>query len=111
MSLHFPRQVKIDSFKSDGFRFADMRYQGDLLILAAGIFRFDGDILAIDLTGLDIFIYGTGKNIVMPNFETRAYFKSSKVALDPMQTHHALATYNLLLDEKRAVGAVLTYYV
>lgn len=63
--------------------------------------------LAFHLTGIELLLIGTGKNIAFIAPEIRAALKTRGVALEVMDTGAASRTYNVLLSEGRRVAAAL----
>jgi uncharacterized protein len=108
----------IEAYGKGGFRFADMSHRGSILCLPQGIWASDvkaaGDIdleslsLAFADGGeIDHFLIGTGKDIAPLPPAIRDAFRSRRIVVEPMSTGAAVRTYNILLGERRRVGALL----
>jgi uncharacterized protein len=108
----------IEAYGKGGFRFADMSHRGSILCLPQGIWASevkspgDIDIEALSLAladgaAIDHFLVGTGKDIVPLASAVRDAFRSRRIVVEPMSTGAAVRTYNILLGERRRVGALL----
>ena len=108
----------IEAYGKGGFRFADMSHRGSILCLPQGIWASDAKTAAdIDLgtlsfaladgAAIDHFLIGTGKDIAPLAPAIRDAFRSRRIVVEPMSTGAALRTYNILLGERRRVGALL----
>jgi uncharacterized protein len=56
---------------------------------------------------IDILLIGMGVDMARPPKPVREALQAAGLMIDPMATGHAVATYNLLLAEKRRVAAAL----
>lgn len=116
MSPHYPAQAVIDSYGSGGFAFAGMSHRGSILALPSGIHAWTPDPAALTIEDfslplagrhdIELLIIGTGP-AMLPLSRLRAALASAGLNTDVMATGHAVATYNLLLAEKRRVAAAL----
>jgi uncharacterized protein len=115
---HYPGKATIDGYGAGGFRFAGMSHKGSILATPSGIRAFapktaaeiDAASLApvfADAGGIELLILGTGRDIVPVTPELRGRLKEAGIAVDPMPTAAATATYNILLGEDRKVAAAL----
>jgi uncharacterized protein len=115
---HLPRPVPIDAYGKGGFRFADMSHRGSLLCLPGGIWasavtaasEIDEAVLARALApgaAIDHFIVGTGKDPAALPPALRTAFRQRHITLEAMTTGAAVRTYNILLGERRRIGALL----
>jgi uncharacterized protein len=118
---HFPNAVPIDSYGNGGFRFAGMSHRGSLLCLPTGIWaspvtsadEIDDAALALVLepatpdAAVDHFLIGTGKNFIAVAPALREAFKARRIVVESMSTGAAVRTYNILLGERRRIGALL----
>ncbi|MEM1045733.1 MAG: MTH938/NDUFAF3 family protein [Pseudomonadota bacterium] len=113
---HFPDRAPIDAYGDGGFKFANMAHRGGLLCLPSGIHGWSADRLeACDVAAfqpvfdeadaIEIFLFGTGRDLVPIAKDLRARFRDHAIMADPMSTGAAVRTYNVLLAEGRAVGA------
>lgn len=114
--LHFPERAPIDAYGDGGFRFAEARHAGSLLIIPSGMYAWAPVTMddvkpkvfsrAFDeATGIDFLLFGTGDGRVMPaQALTKAFIKAG-IGLEVMDTGAACRTYNVLLGEGRAVAA------
>jgi uncharacterized protein len=116
-SRHLPQAAPIEAYGKGGFRFAGMSHRGSLLCLPDGIWPapvhapqdITAETFALVFAGapIDHFLIGTGRDIVPLRREFRALFAERDVAVETMTTASAIMTYNILLEERRRVGALL----
>jgi uncharacterized protein len=115
-AAQFPGRAPIDAYGNGGFRFAGMSHRGSILCLPSGISAWDpaepldAPSLAPALAeagALGLLILGTGRSLALPAASVRQAFAQAGVALEPMDTGAACRTYNILLAERRPVGAAL----
>jgi uncharacterized protein len=59
-----------------------------------------------DDAGIDHFLVGTGESMV-PLPQLRDAFRHRRIVLEAMTTGAAVRTYNILLGERRRIGAFL----
>ena len=55
----------------------------------------------------DILLFGSGKNLVFPNFDIIRSLRSNGISLEVMDTAAACRTFNVLRSEDRHVVAIL----
>ena len=114
----YPYQVPIDAYGNGGFRFADMSHRGSLLCLPSGVRAWsvseasllrpeDLAVVLAEAARIDVLLLGTGREHVMPQPALRQAFAAAGIGLEPMTTGSAARTYNILLGERRKVGAAL----
>ena len=116
-SPHLPYAAPVEAYGKGGFRFAGMSHRGSLLCLPDGIWaspvRGPQDIGAEVLTSvfagapIDHFLIGTGRDIAPLPRASSALFAGRGIAVETMTTASAIMTYNILLGERRRVGALL----
>jgi uncharacterized protein len=117
-SRHLPHPAPIEAYGNGGFRFAEMSHRGSLLCLPQGIWaspvsapeEIDSATLALALApdaGIDHFMIGTGTAPFRPPADLREAFRVRHIVLEAMTTGAAVRTYNILLGERRRVGALL----
>ena len=115
---HLPRQALIDAHGGGGFRFDGMSHRGSLLCLPHGIWASgvtcatEVDLAALSLafaadTVIDHFLIGTGKDAFPLPQPMRDAFRARRIVLEAMTTGAAVRTYNILLGERRRIGALL----
>jgi uncharacterized protein len=115
---HLPHAAAIDAYGMGGFRFGGMSHRGSLLCLPHGIWASAvtsaGAIDIADLsrvfateTVVDHFLIGTGVGPVAVPQSLRDAFRERRIALEAMTTGAAVRTYNILLAERRRIGALL----
>jgi uncharacterized protein len=118
---HLPNPAPIEAYGNGGFRFAGMSHRGSLLCLPNGIWASDvksvGEIdeaaLALVLSpatpeaAVDHFLIGGGKDFPVMPPSLRNAFRARRIALEVMTTGVAVRTYNILLGERRRIGALL----
>jgi uncharacterized protein len=115
---HLPYPVTIDAYGSGGFRFGGMSHRGSLLCLPDGIWAWPVSSVK-ELTeaalapvferapALDLFLIGAGRDPYALPEPLRARFRALSISVDCLATGSAAQTYNILLGEKRRVGAGL----
>ncbi len=117
-AAYYPGQVPIDAYGNGGFRFAGLSHRGSLLVLPSGIYAWDVteppdlspgsfDLPIRETASADFLLLGTGRNQCFPDAVIEALFASADLGLEVMDTGAACRTYNLMLEEKRAVMAAL----
>jgi uncharacterized protein len=114
---HFPGRPTIDAYGNGGFRFAGMSHRGSILALPSGVYAWPADVAALTPTdfaavlaeraGVDLLLIGMGATMARPPKPVRDAIVASGMMVDYMATSHAIATYNLLLAERRKVAAAL----
>ena len=115
---YVPGRHKIDDYGGGGFRFADMSHKGSILALHSGVRAVplgaaaEIDEATIDRAlsesgGLDVFVVGTGQDLLPLASVLRAKLRAAGVGCETMATGAAVRTYNMLVDEDRRVGALL----
>jgi len=117
-SGHYPYQAAIDAYGNGGFRFADMSHRGSLLCLPNGMHAWsvrEADDLTLESLApvlavadeLDVLLIGLGHDIRALDPAIRTSLRERGVIVEATATGGAVRTYNVLLGEKRAVGAAL----
>ena len=115
---HLPRAAQIEAYGSGGFRFAGMSHRGSLLCRPDGIWpcpvRAPQDIttetLALVLAegaAINHFLIGAGRDFWPLPRELAGIFAERGIAVESMTTASAIMTYNILLEERRRVAALL----
>lgn len=115
---HLPYAAPIEAYGRDGFRFADMSHRGSLLCLPDGIWpsavtSFDDlndgalELVFARAGNITLCLIGAGaRSAILPS-TLRQKFAESKISVEVMTTSSAVSTYNILLDERRPVAALL----
>lgn len=112
---HYPYQAAVDAYGSGGFRFAEMSHKGSLIGLPSGMYAWDveapEDITLASLSRImdaadevDVLLIGTGSDIAAIPAEIRTAFRERGVIVEAVATGSAVRTYNVLMNEKRAVA-------
>lgn len=115
---HFPERAPIDAYGDGGFRFADARHEGSLLIVPSGMYAWGpvtlGDAgpkafarVFEEAEEIDFLLFGTGLERREPPPGLLQAFSEAGVGLEVMDTGAACRTYNVLLGEERAFAAAL----
>ena len=115
---HLPTPVSIDAYGNGGFRFGAMSHRGSLLCLPDGIWAWPvrnvSELTEAALApvferapALDLFLIGAGRDPYALPEPLRARFRALSISVDCLATGSAAQTYNILLGEKRRVGAGL----
>ena len=108
----------IAGYGNGGFRIGDNKLSGNLLLSSKRFYAWDlGDFEALNIEslsqllegeeGLEIILFGTGKNIKLLPKKIIKHLSDKKIAFDMMDTGAACRTYNVLQVEGRRVGAAL----
>ncbi len=114
----FPGQPQIDAYGNNGFRFAEMSHVGSVLFLPDGVYswpitNFEQITLASfakvfeNAHKIEFLLFGTGEKQVFPNITIRRAFEQHNIGFDFMDTGAACRTYNICMEERRAVAAAL----
>jgi uncharacterized protein len=117
-SPHLPRAAQIEAYGKGGFTFAGMSHRGSLLCLPDGIWaspvRTTQDITDATLAlvfaegaAIDHFLIGAGRDFWPLPRELAERLNERGIAAEAMTTGSAVMTYNILLDERRRVAALL----
>ena len=113
-----PERVPINAYGDGGFRFGEMSHRGSLLILPGGVYGWAPDSFDelvpdafLRVFGhakeIDFLLLGTGAQRLNPRPELAQAFVEAGIGLEIMDTGAACRTFNVLLDESRAVAAAL----
>ncbi len=113
---HFPGRAPIEAYGNGGFRFAGMSHRGSLMCLPSGIYGWnvetpdDLDLKAFETLfaendRIELFLLGTGIELVRIPANIRAMFREQAIQADSMNTGAAVRTFNVMLAENRAVAA------
>ena len=115
---HLPQPAPVDAYGDGGFRFGGMSHRGSLLCFPDGIWvwpimnvaELSAETLApafARAAELDFFLIGGGRDpFVLPE-KLRQRFRDVSLSVDAMPTGAAVRTWNVLLAERRRVGAAL----
>ncbi|MHA1165905.1 MAG: Mth938-like domain-containing protein [Alphaproteobacteria bacterium] len=117
-SPFLPERVPIDAYGGGGFRFGEMSHRGSLLILPGGVYgwplvSFDEmtpdvfDRVFGQAKEIDFLLLGTGERRLNPPGDVSQAFHEAGIGLEIMDTGAACRTFNVLLQESRAVAAAL----
>lgn len=117
MTAHFPGRAAIEGYGAGGFSFAQMSHRGAILALPSGVYAWNPDPAALtpadfamvlaEREEIDLLLIGMGPVMARPPRPVRDAFAAAGLMYDAMATGHAVATYNLLLEERRRVAAAL----
>jgi uncharacterized protein len=116
-SPHLPYPAPIDTYGKGGFRFAGMSHLGSLLCTPDGIWACEvvspatirEETFGIVFTGspIDYFVIGAGRDPWPLPQRLRQRFRDHRMTVETMSTAAAVSTYNILLGERRRIGALL----
>ncbi len=113
-----PGRKAIASYGDGGFRIADERHDGSVLVFPDRVMAWPVSRKA-DLApesfrevtaaagAVDILLLGCGSEIPTVPRAVRDILKAHRIVVDAMDTGAACRTYNVLLGEGRAVAAAL----
>ncbi len=113
-----PGQPLIDAYGNNGFRFGDMSHVGSVLFLPDGVYSWpvqnfeDISLASFDKIfqrqdKIEFLLFGTGPTQLFPSLALRRAFEKHKIGFDFMDTGAACRTYNICMEERRAVAAAL----
>ena len=114
-----PGAFPIEGLGRGGFQFAGMSHIGSLLALPDGIRAIEpktfaevdeavlAPLFALPRGAVELLLCGCGPSLQPVPPALRKALLDAGVRCDPMSTVAAAQTYNILLGEKRLVGAVL----
>lgn len=108
----------IDSFASWGFSVNGVTLRGTVLLLPRTQLLFSPVSLdeltpdSLEVLGLlepptELLIVGTGRRAAKLPAAAAEWLERHRIAADPMPTQHACSTFNFMVQERRAVAAVL----
>lgn len=114
----YPYQATIDAYGNGGFRFAEMSHKGSLLCLPTGMQAWsvtESGKISLDALQpvfdaadeLDVLLIGLGTTASQLPRDIREALRASAIIAEATDTGGAIRTYNILLGERRAVGAAL----
>jgi uncharacterized protein len=117
-AARYPYETAVTAYGNGGFRFADMSHKGSILCLPSGVYAWDAidaasltedDFARVfaDLAAPATLLLGTGAAQLWPCAALTQAFATRGIGLEVMSTGAAARTYNVLLAEKRRVGAAL----
>jgi uncharacterized protein len=117
-AAHYPGRAPIDAYGNGGFRFADMSHRGSILCLPSGIHGWEaeeGKALTVadierivaERDNIDVLLVGTGVDLKPLPKDVRQALREAGIAVEQMSTGSCVRTYNVLLQEDRAVAAAL----
>ena len=116
VEAHYPGQPHIEAYGNAGFRFGGGSHKGALLFLPGGVLSWDVGLVDdmvlaqfepvfAQAPQIELFLLGSGEQLVFPKTEIRQAFAAHGVGLEVMNTGAACRTYNVLLSEDRAIAA------
>ena len=112
-----PGQFPVDAYGEGGFKFGDMSHRGSILALPSGVYAWSATsaqeinpqslerLFAEPRGSIELLIVGTGRDLVPASRELRDALREAGIRVDTMGTGAAVATYNILLGERRRVAA------
>lgn len=114
----YPAEASVTAYGNGGFRFADMSHKGSILCMPSGVYAWAATtvenmtaaMLALPLSELtppSVLLLGTGVLQAWPPEPVVKAFANAGIGLEVMSTGAAARTYNILLAERRHVGAAL----
>jgi uncharacterized protein len=115
---HLPQPAQIEAYGNGGFRFGGVSHRGSLLCFPDGVWAWPvasadeigEDTLARFFTRAPMLHYvllGTGPDLWPLPDALRQRFRALRLTVETMPTGAAVRTYNVLLAERRPVGAGL----
>jgi uncharacterized protein len=117
VTAHYPGRAEIEGYGRGGFSFAQMSHRGSILALPSGIYAWDVNaanlrpedfaMVLAERAEIDLLLIGMGPMMARPPRSVRDALHAAGLMIDAMATGHAIATYNLLLGERRRVAATL----
>jgi uncharacterized protein len=113
-----PGRHPIDAFGNGGFRLGGVSHTGSLLITPSGARALPAvslDALTVEMLApllaeaadIDMLLIGSGPNIHPAPKHVRELLSAAGLAFDVMDTHAAVRTYNVVVDEARRVACIM----
>jgi uncharacterized protein len=117
-SPHLPRPTLIDSYGDGGFRFGHLSHRGSVLCLPDGVWAIaattpaeigEGEIelLLGSTPPVEHLLIGAGRDPWPLPDALRTRLRENGIVTESMTTGAAVRTWNMLLSERRRVGALL----
>ena len=118
MRPRFEGQPIIDAYGDSGFRLAEQRFEGSILLTPRGLYPWSpshaGEATVESLTPIvesagefDFFIVGSGAQFARLPADVMQFLHAERIVPDIMLTGAACRTYNILKAENRRVAAAL----
>lgn len=112
----FQGQPPVDAYGDGGFRLAEQRFEGSVLVTPLGLYpwmpKAVEEITPASLAPIvealghfDFVIIGSGETTLRLPADARRRLESQAIFPDVMATGAACRTYNLMLSENRRVAA------
>ena len=114
-----PGRHTIDGYGHGGFQFGGMSHRGSILALPDGVRAFApktfaevdeaslAPLFALPRGSVELMLFGCGPQLLPIAPALRQKLRDFGIRCDPMYTGAACQTYNILLGERRLVGAAL----
>ncbi|MCF6264767.1 MAG: Mth938-like domain-containing protein [Xanthomonadales bacterium] len=109
--------LSIHSIGAEGIRIGDQCYQQTLLLTGSEVMLLPQVKCLADITNPliesallsnpDVVLIGTGDTLLRPSRKQYLDWLNAGVGVEPMDTHAASRTFNILLSEARLVAAIL----
>lgn len=117
-SPHLPRPALIDSYGDGGFRFGHLSHRGSVLCLPDGVWAIPAtapaeigegelELLLASTPPIEHLLIGAGRDPWPLPEALRTRLRESGMVTESMTTGAAVRTWNMLLSERRRVGALL----
>jgi uncharacterized protein len=119
---YVPGRHAIEAYGAGGFRFAGMSHVGSILVTPKGIGAIEatdpGDLspetlaplfaeLAAEPGSIEFLVIGTGARMAPLTPALKARLRAAGLRFEAMATGPAARVYNVMVDEKRRVAALL----
>lgn len=116
MKPRFKGQPPVDAYGDGGFRLADQRFEGSIVVTPLGLYPWIPKSVeeitpaalapVIEAAGrFDFLIIGSGENTLRLSADAKRRLESHAIFPDVMATGPACRTYNMMLSENRRVAA------
>ncbi|NVO13766.1 MAG: hypothetical protein HXX10_06995 [Rhodoplanes sp.] len=117
-SPHLPRPALIDSYGDGGFRFGHLSHRGSVLCLPDGVWAIAAatpaeigaseiELLLGSTPPVEHLLIGAGRDPWPLPEALRTQLRDNGIVTESMTTGAAVRTWNMLLVERRRVGALL----
>ncbi len=114
----FEGQIPLDTYGDMGFRIANKRVEGSVIMTPAGVFRWTAssfamlskaslDPLITHAARIEVLLFGCGPSFVRMPGSIGEYLLEAGLRYDVMDTGAACRTYNVLVSDRRRVAAAL----
>lgn len=114
----FGGQIPLDTYGDIGFRVANRRIEGSVIMTPVGVFNWTAtsfdllskaslEPLVAHADRIEVLVFGSGPSFVRMPRAIGDYLLDAGLRYDVMDTGAACRTYNVLVSDRRRVAAAL----